>query len=133
MKYLFGTDICIYIIKKRPENLLKKVKKHKISDIGISTITLSELEYGIEKSSRPIQNRMALNEFLSPMEIYFYDNNAAMVYGKIRSYLEKKGIPIGPLDTLIAAHCLSLGFTLVTNNDKEFKRIPDLNVGNWVK
>ena len=133
MKYLLDTNICIYLINKKPLPVIIKLKSQKISDVCISSITLSELEYGVEKSSLPIRNRMALNEFLAPIEIYDFDNRAALFYGKIRFFLEKNGITIGPLDTLIAAHCLSLNTILITNNEAEFKRIPELRIENWVK
>ena len=132
MKFLLDTNICIYIIKKKPLSVLNRLKKHKIEDICISSITLSELEYGIEKSSKPKENRIALIEFLSPITILPYDNKAAMFYGKIRANLEKNGKIIGPLDLLIASHALYLSFTLVTNNSKEFTRIENLKVENWV-
>ena len=96
------------MIKKKPEKLLKKFKKVNVEDIGISSITLSELEYGIEKSTRPEQNRLALAEFLSPITILEYDDNAAQYYGKIRIDLERKGKIIGAMDLLIAAHAMSM-------------------------
>ncbi len=132
MKYLLDTNICIYIIKKSPVEVINKLKKLDLSDIGISSITLSELNYGLEKSSKPIQNRLALNQFLAPLEIYPYDKQAAFFYGKIRNELEKKRQIIGPLDLLIAAHCLALKCSLVTNNQKEFQRIDRLTVENWL-
>ena len=92
---------------------------------------MAELEYGAAKSSRPEQNRQALSLFLTPLEILPYDDRAAVHYGEIRSQLEKKGKVIGAMDMLIAAHARSLGLTLVTNNTREFKRIPHLEVENW--
>ncbi len=94
---------------------------------------MSELEYGIEKSSKPDQNRFALAQFLAPMEILPYGDEAAQQYGRLRAYLEKQGTPIGSLDMLIAAHALSIDCILVTNNEKEFNRVPNLNIDNWVK
>jgi len=132
MKYLLDTNICIYIIKNNPKEVVDIFKSHPISSICISSITLSELEFGIEKSSNIERNRIALTKFLAPIDICHYDSRASMCYGKIRAYLEKRGNPIGPLDTLIAAHCLSLNYTLVTNNEKEFSRIPNLRIANWV-
>ena len=133
MKYLFDTDICIYIIKKKPTRLLHKLTQMNISDVGISSITLSELEYGVEKSKSPQKNRIALLEFLSPIEIYDYDDLAAQKYGIIRAELEKKGTIIGSLDMLIAAHAISLNLILITNNENEFKRVPGLKTENWSK
>ena len=133
MKYLLDTNICIYIIKKRPPRVLHKLTEMDISDVGISSITLSELEYGVEKSRFPQRNRIALLEFLSPIEIYNYDDLAAKEYGIIRAKLEKKGTIIGSLDMLIAAHAISMGSILITNNENEFKKVHGLKVENWVK
>ena len=133
MKYLLDTDICIYIIKKKPEGVLKKLTRHDISDVGISSITLSELEYGAEKSLYKEQSKLALAEFLAPLSVLPYEDAAAPAYGKIRAHLEKQGIAIGPLDMLIGAHALSMKVTLVTNNEREFGRIPGLKVENWAR
>ena len=130
---MLDTNICIYIIKKRPPRVLHKLTEMDISDVGISSITLSELEYGVEKSQFPQRNRIALLEFLSPVEIYNYDDLAAKEYGIIRAKLEKKGTIIGSLDMLIAAHAISMSLILITNNENEFKKVPKLKVGNWVK
>jgi len=132
MHCLLDTNICIYIIKKKPQGVLKKLAEHALSDIGISSITVAELLYGVGKSALPDKNRDALDEFLSPFEIMPFDDRAAEVYGRIRALLERKGTPIGSMDMLIAAPPLSLGVTLVTNNAKEFKRVPHLKVVNWV-
>ena len=109
MRFMLDTNICIYIIKKKPIKVINKLRMFSISDMGISSITLSELEYGIAKSSRPDQNRDALNNFLAPLEIIPYDDRAAFHYGEIRTYLERIGEPIGSMDMLIAAHARSLG------------------------
>jgi tRNA(fMet)-specific endonuclease VapC len=131
MEYLLDTNICIYIIKKKPVEVFERFKNLTIGDIGISTITLAELQYGIEKSSNPEKNREALEKFLTPIEILEYGYNATIEYGKIRAELEKKGVPIGPLDMLIASHAISLDVILVTNNMREFERIPSLKTENW--
>lgn len=133
MKYLLDTNTCIYLIKRKPIQVIRKMMKMKIEDIGISTITLSELQYGIEKSRFPEQNQIALLEFLIPFGILDFDQKASSEYGRIRAVLEKKGKPIGPLDMLIAAAAISQKLVLVTNNVKEFKRIEGLMVENWVK
>ncbi len=133
MIYMLDTNICIYIIKKRPEAVLGKFKKHHISDIGISTITLAELEYGVARSSNPDKNKQALLQFLAPMEISAFDDLAALHYGEIREYLERTGNIIGSMDLLIAAHARSLSITLVTNNTREFKRVPGLKLENWTE
>ncbi len=132
MHCLLDTDICIYIIKKKPQGVINKLAEYAVSDIGISSVTVAELFYGVEKSARPDKNRDALDEFLTPFEIMPFDDRAAEVYGRIRAVLERKGTPIGSMDMLIAAHALSLGVMLVTNNAKEFKRVPHLQVANWV-
>lgn len=133
MDYLLDTNICIYIIKRKPKIVLDKFKSHSLGSIGISSITLAELQYGIYKSANPGQNMEALNQFIIPLEVLDFDYNATRQYGQIRAKLEKQGTPIGPFDTLIGAHAMSLGLTLVTNNEKEFKRIEDLKVENWTK
>jgi tRNA(fMet)-specific endonuclease VapC len=133
MDYLLDTNICIYIIKKKPAKVFDKFKNLTIGDVGISSITLAELQYGIEKSSSPTKNKEALEKFLTPIEIVDYGYAATVEYGIIRAELEKKGIPIGPLDTLIASHAKSLDVILVTNNVREFDRIPGLKIENWVK
>ena len=133
MDYLLDTNICIYIIKKKPAEVFDKFKNLTIGDVGISSITLAELQYGIEKSSSPSKNREALEKFLTPIEIVDYGYEAAGEYGIIRAELESKGTPIGPLDTLIASHAKSLELVLVTNNVKEFERVEGLRIENWTK
>jgi tRNA(fMet)-specific endonuclease VapC len=131
MRFMLDTNICIYIIKKKPVDVLERFKTYSISDIAISSVTLAELEYGVAKSSTPQQNRTALAGFLAPLVIAPFDDRAAIHYGEIRSFLERKGKPIGAMDLLIASHARSLSTTLVTNNLREFKRIPGLRVENW--
>jgi tRNA(fMet)-specific endonuclease VapC len=133
MKYLIDTNICIYIMNKKPDDVIQRFKQIKMGEIGISTITISELQYGISKSKQRKKNKIRLNEFISPLEILPYDESAAKTYGDIRYELEKAEEPIGPLDVLIAAHAVSRNLTIVTNNDKEFKRIKKLKVENWAK
>ncbi|MEM7344974.1 MAG: type II toxin-antitoxin system VapC family toxin, partial [Chloroflexota bacterium] len=132
MKYLLDTNICIYIIKRKPRAVLQKFDRVSVGDIAVSTITVAELQFGVEKSQKPDQNQRALEQFLIPLALVDFDTHAAMTYGKIRANLQKQGNPIGSLDMLIAAHALSLGLTVVTNNTKEFSRIPNLDVVNWV-
>lgn len=132
MIFLIDTNICIYIMNERPIKVIEKFKSTGIGQIGISTITVSELNYGVSKSKLKKQNEKRLQEFLTPFEILSYDENASKYYGEIRSQLERQGCVIGPLDMLIAAHALSNDLTLVTNNEKEFKRIESLKVENWV-
>jgi tRNA(fMet)-specific endonuclease VapC len=133
MEFLLDTNICIYIIKKKPVVVFEKFKNLTVGDVGISSITLAELQYGIEKSSNSVKNREALEKFLTPVEIIEYGYEATVEYGKIRFELERKGVPIGPLDMLIASHAKSLGVILVTNNVREFERIAGLRIENWIK
>ena len=132
MNYFLDTNICIYLINKRPADLMAKFMQYEPYEIGISTVVISELQYGVSKSGRPKQNQKRLDTFLSPFQIVDYDQDAAKAYGDIRAALEKAGTPIGREDLLIAAHALSAGVPIVTNNDREFKRVPNLIVENWV-
>ena len=133
MIFMLDTNICIYIIKRKPIRVLDRFKKAEISEITISSITLSELLFGVSKSSKPEQNLMALTQFVAPLDILPYGDEAAQYYGELRAHLEKQGTPIGSLDMLIAAHALSISGTLITNNEKEFNRVPNLNIENWVR
>jgi len=132
MSFLLDTNICIYIIKRKPVTVIKKMQQFPIEDLSISTITVAELELGVEKSQHQDTNRIALIEFLSPLHIRDFDQPAARAYAELRATLERRGTPIGPLDMLIAAHAISLELTLVTNNLKEFQRIPRLKTENWI-
>jgi tRNA(fMet)-specific endonuclease VapC len=132
MKYLIDTNICIYIIKQKPSVVLERLQKLKVNEIGISVITLAELEYGVAKSNFPERNKLALIQFLVPFEILPFSETAAAIYGRIRADLEKKGQIIGPYDLLIGAQALSEKLTLVTNNEREFQRIPGITIENWV-
>jgi tRNA(fMet)-specific endonuclease VapC len=132
VKVLLDTNICIYIIRQHPTSVINKFASFSVGDIGISVMTLAELEYGASKSSQPVRNRKALEQFVSPLEVAVFDRRATVFYGRIRALLEKKGRLIGSMDLLIAAHALSLGVPLVTNNVKEFKRVSGLRVENWV-
>jgi tRNA(fMet)-specific endonuclease VapC len=133
MRYILDTDICIYIIKKKPEQVLKKLAKFESTDIAISAVTLSELIYGAEKSQHKEKNLEALTGFLVPIDILAWDENAAKSTGEIRAVLEKSGKVIGPYDLQIAGQALSLNLTLVTNNEKEFSRVKGLKIENWAK
>ncbi len=131
MIYMLDTNMCIYIIKKKPLKVFETLKQLSIGDVCISAITLAELEYGVEKSQQRERNKIALTSFLVPMEILPFTVVAAAAYGKIRAALEKKGQIIGAYDLLIAAHALSENLILVTNNTKEFSRIPGLLLQDW--
>jgi tRNA(fMet)-specific endonuclease VapC len=129
--YLLDTNICIYVIKRRPPQVLERFRQADVSSIAISSLTYSELMFGAAKSSRPEQNRFALTQFVAPLEVAPYDDMAAPHYGNLRAFLERQGTPIGSLDMLIAAHALALDCVLVTNNVKEFARVPGLKMENW--
>ncbi len=132
MDYILDTNICIYIIKRRPLSVFEKLNETPSSRIFISSITVAELEYGVRKSATPEKNQAALTHFLEPFSILNFDTKAAIEYGVIRYDLERKGLPIGSLDLLIAAHAKSLNLLLVTNNESEFRRVANLKVENWV-
>ena len=132
MSYMLDTNICIYLIKKQPESVLLKMQAHMQDGFCISSITLAELQHGVFASAAVVKNNIALNQFLSIIEILNFDDEAASLYGKVAADLKRKGTPIGPMDTLIAGHALATGKTLVTNNVKEFGRVIDLKVENWV-
>ena len=132
MKYMLDTNICIHVIKHKPASVLARFQQYEPQDMCISSITLAELEYGVEKSSFPDKNKAALTLFLSGITVLPFDDAAAMEYGRIRADLEQKGTPIGPNDMLIAAHAKSLRLPIITNNTREFDRVDDLKVENWV-
>jgi tRNA(fMet)-specific endonuclease VapC len=132
MKYMLDTNICIYIIKKKPAQVFNTFKKLAVGDVAISAITLAELEYGIEKSKYPERNKIALTAFLAPIEIISFSEKAATTYGRIRANLEKQGKIIGAYDLMIGAHALAEKLILVTNNVREFERIPSLSIENWI-
>jgi tRNA(fMet)-specific endonuclease VapC len=112
--------------------VIDRLKSCEIGEVAISSITLAELEYGAARSSRPEQNREALLSFAAPLEILPFDDQAALHYGEIRAGLERSGQPIGAMDLLIAAHARSIPLKLVTNNPREFARVPRLLMENWV-
>lgn len=133
MKYMLDTNICIHVIKNRPPEVVQRFLKHEPDEMCISAITYAELMHGVEKSSERERNRVAMAMFLSPIAVLEFDACAAEEYGRVRAELEKKGTPIGPMDTLIAAHARAEGLCLVTNNAREFERVEDLQVEDWVK
>jgi tRNA(fMet)-specific endonuclease VapC len=132
MTYMLDTNICIYLIKRQPESVVKRLFTEEIEQVGISIITVAELEFGVTKSQFPERNSVALIEFLTPFRILEFDQAAAHEYGRIRAFLEEKGQVIGPMDLLIAAHATSRNLVLVTNNEREFQRVPKLTIENWV-
>lgn len=132
MRYMLDTNICIYLIKRQPREVIDKFQGIAPGEIAISSVTVAEMMYGVAKSQHKDKNKSALESFLAPLEIVDFDFKAAQHYGIVRVFLEKMGTPIGAYDLMIAAHALSLGLVLVTNNKREFQRIPDLIVENWV-
>jgi tRNA(fMet)-specific endonuclease VapC len=131
LTHLLDTNICVAVIRMRSPRVLAQLQKMTPGSVGVSIITVSELQFGAAKSQNPLRNRSALEQFLLPLEILDYDSAAASAYGEVRARLEKIGTPIGPLDTLIAAHARSLNVTVVTNNVSEFRRVPGLKVEDW--
>lgn len=133
MNYLLDTNICIYLIKRKPESVFERFRTLSVGQVAISSITYSELCFGVCKSSQRERNAVALAQFISPLEVLPYPEEASMQYGEIRADLEVSGRPIGPLDTLIAAHAKHLRYTLVTNNLSEFARVKGLSVEDWTQ
>ena len=133
MRYMLDTNICIYAIKHKPEQVFIRLQEHDPIDICISSVTYAELVHGVEKSKAIEKNRVALVLLLANIEIMNFDSLAAESYGKIRADLEKAGTSIGPLDMMIAGHAKALAYTLVTNNTKEFERVKGLKLENWAE
>lgn len=129
--YLLDTNICIFAIKKRPEGILGKIQKNLDHGIFVSSLTIAELEIGVENSQRPEENRLALVEFLSIFDYLNFDDEDAIAYGKLKVHLRLSGTIIDPIDLLLASQALSKGLIMVTNNIKEFSRVPVLKVKDW--
>ncbi|MFY9261654.1 MAG: type II toxin-antitoxin system VapC family toxin [Gallionella sp.] len=132
MKIMLDTNICIALIKRKPTHVLQKMQTYVAGDVCISSITLAELRFGASKSQHSAKNHATLDKFLLPLDIADFDEAATRHYGELRSTLEKQGTPIGALDTLIAAHALSLNLPLVTHNTREFNRVAGLQVEDWI-
>ncbi|MGO8790083.1 MAG: type II toxin-antitoxin system tRNA(fMet)-specific endonuclease VapC [Terriglobia bacterium] len=133
MRYLLDTNICIYIAKQKPKSVLARLDKLKSGDVGMSIVTYLELVYGAWKSQRRQENLARIRELQGLIPVLPLDVSAGRHYGEVRAGLETKGTPIGAYDLLIAAHALSLGLILVTNNAREFLRVPQLTVENWAE
>jgi tRNA(fMet)-specific endonuclease VapC len=133
LRYLLDTNICIYIAKQKPVNVLHHFEKLSVGEVGMSTITFGELLFGAQKSQHPKQALHILEELAGLIPPLPISIEAGKFYGKIRNSLEKQGKIIGNNDLWISAHALALNVTLVTNNLKEFSRVPHLKVENWVK
>lgn len=131
MRLMLDTNICIALIKQKPANVVRRFNDYLVGDICISSVTLAELRYGVAKSQFQQKNQHALDDFMMPLEVAFFDEAAANMYGVLRASLEKKGTPIGAMDLMIGAHALSENLTIVTNNVREFNRIPNLVVVDW--
>lgn len=132
MKYFLDTNICIAIIKQCPLEVKNKLLQTEMGDVTISSIVLAELWYGIELSAKQKENQTALHDFLQYATVLDWPETAGRKYGRIRAHLKQKGTPIGANDLLIAAHALALDAILVSDNTKEFSRIPELKLENWI-
>lgn len=133
MRYLLDTNTCIYIIKRSPEQVMLRFKRLRVGDVGVSAITVCELQFGVSNSSQPERNQRALTEFLGPLEVLDFPAAASTTYGEIRARLQRSGKPIGSYDLLLAAHASHDNLILVTNNIREFARVPDLRTENWLE
>jgi len=132
MRYLLDTNICIYVINARPALVFERFRQEPVGQIGVSSVSAAELACGVAKEGSS-RNEEALRLFLASLEIVPFDEAAIWEYGKIRADLERRGTPIGSMDTMIAAHALSLNLTLVTNNVREFERVKGLRIENWAQ
>ncbi len=132
MKYLLDTNTCIYVINKKSKTILNKLSEIEISEMVISSITVAELFFGVEKSSKKEENLTSLNNFLLPFGILNFDSSDSVTYAKVRTELQKAGTPIGPMDLLIASQAISKDLILVSNNTREFQRVQNLKLENWV-
>lgn len=133
MPYLLDTNICVYIIRGRHKGVIERFRHHPLTDLMLSSVTTAELYCGIEKSGHREHNLEVLERFLLPLTVQPFDHDVSKVYGKLMAGLEQSGTPIGPLDTLIAAHALALDATLVTNTTREFEKVPNLRLENWTE
>jgi len=131
-RFLLETSLCVALLRGRAPRVFDRLQGYAMNEAAVSTITLAELQYGVAKSARPAHNAVVLAEFCAPLAILPFGAQAADTYGGVRAALERAGTPIGPLDTLIAAHALAMGLTLVTNNEREFRRVVGLHVENWL-
>ncbi len=133
MQYLLDTNICIAIIRKKSPLATQRLTQHTVTDIAVSTVTVAELQFGVHKRSDPAKNQQALEQFLIPFQFLDFDYDAAQAYGPIRAFLEAQGTPIGSFDTLLAAQALAHNLTMVTNNVREFARVPSLRIEDWTQ
>jgi tRNA(fMet)-specific endonuclease VapC len=132
LRFLLDTNICVYSLNRRPPEVLQRLREVGPAGIAIRVITVVELRHGAAKSQDPKGAHEKLNLLLKPLSVLDFDEDAAQTAGRIRAELDRAGTPIGDLDSLIAAHALSAGLTLVSNNLREFERVPHLRTENWV-
>jgi tRNA(fMet)-specific endonuclease VapC len=132
IRYMLDTDTCISLLKARPEKISGRLLRLPVEDVGISNVVAAELWYGVALSEKKKQNEAALRDFLDFVKVIDWPGGACLAYGRIRAHLKKKGTPIGAMDLLIASHAAFLNAVLVTNNSREFDRVPDLKVENWL-
>lgn len=131
MQYVLDTNICLAIIRKKSPLATQRLTQQPVATVALSIVTIAELQFGVEKSSDPTKNQQALERFLIPFVFLDFDYNESQVYGKMRAYLEAQGTSIGALDTLIAAQALAHNLIMVTNNVREFARVPNLRIEDW--
>lgn len=128
---LLDTNICIYLINRRPPQVLERLAEFAAQELALSAVTGAELMFGVAKGGSA-RNQQALEKFLLPFDVLPFDAEAMRAYGPLRADLQRRGVPIGAMDMLIAAHALALDAILVTNNTAEFERVPGLRLENWV-
>ncbi len=133
MMYMLDTNICIYAIKNKPKQVLQRIKSNMENGLCVSVVTLAELEHGAQKSLYPEKNEMALIQFLAILEVLPFDDLAAVEYGRLCAHIQRQGTPIGTMDMLMAAHAKAENALLVTNNVREFERVPGLKIENWAE
>jgi tRNA(fMet)-specific endonuclease VapC len=131
-RYMLDTNTCIHLIKYRADPLYRRMSTIPVEDVTVSGIVAAELWYGVALSRKKRQNEAALKDFLGYVDVLDWPNEAGPVYGRIRAHLKRKGTPIGAMDLLIATHALFLDAVLVTDNTREFERVPDLKLENWL-
>lgn len=131
MRFLLDTNICIYLAKRTHQKVVDRFNRLRAGDVRMSVVTYGELSFGSQKSSKPAAALRKLGVLTEAIPVIGLEPQASEHYGRLRFDLQRRGLPIGPNDLWIAAHCLQLGLTLVTNNESEFRRIPDLTIENW--
>jgi len=131
IRYMMDTNTCIALIKARPDSMLARLSGLSVGEVAISSIVAAELWYGVARSQKKKQNEAALRDFLDYVAVLDWPCEACLIYGRVRATLEEKGTPIGAMDLLIASHSLWLDAIIVTDNTREFQRVPDLKIENW--